>query len=321
MLNMRFSLSLLTLLCFATITFAQDKDDKYRSHKRSNRSISVSTNDHGPSDSCNERVRIYSDDYAETQRAEESRNFPNQPMKVTASRNGGIQVHTWDKPEISVKVCKAAAAKNLTTAKALLEQIKLNVSGNTITVDGPAKGGDQDDDYSWSSVILINAPAGATFDLSAHNGGIAVKRFTGNVTAETVNGGISLDQSSGKLDVHATNGGISIKDCGGNVKANVQNGGLSIDLAETWKGEGLEAHTRNGGLMVSVPKGMQSGVEVSMTGHGAVVCQADACSVGQRTWNEEGKTIRFGTGATVVRASTVNGGTVIKERGRKMGKL
>lgn len=313
----RLFISLVALLCATTIVSAQDAEK--RSKKSHN--VNVTTSDAGPSDSCAERLHIYSDDYAETLHAEETRSFPNQPMKVTASRNGGIQVHTWDKPEISVKICKAAAARSTAEAKALLDRIKLSASGNTLTVDGPESVGGWRDDATWSTTILINAPAGATFDLSAHNGGIALKQFSGNATAETVNGGIALVESNGKIEVEARNGGITIKDCGGSIKANVQNGGLHIDLAESWSGEGLEAHTRNGGLMVSVPKNMQSGVEVSMRGHGSVACQADACGQGQRTWDDDSKTIRFGSGTTLIRASTINGGTVIRERGRKLGKL
>lgn len=317
-MRIRLFVTAIALLLLAGLSVAQDK---YKSHKSWSHGANVTTNDDGPPDDCTTRLRMWSDDYDETQRAEELRTFPNQPMKVTASRNGGIQVRTWDKPEISVKVCKAAAAHSAAQARAILEQVKLIASGNTLTVAGPDRGGNQDDDFTWSSLVIIQAPAGATFDLSAHNGGISARQFTGNLTAETTNGGISLSQSSGKLDVHAQNGGISIKDCGGDVRANVQNGGLHIELAETWNGRGLDANTRNGGLVVAVPKSMQSGVEVALKGHGGVVCQSDVCSAGQRTWDDDGRTIHFGSGNVVVRASTVNGGLVIQERGRKRARL
>ncbi|HUS18038.1 MAG TPA: hypothetical protein VMZ25_00130 [Terriglobales bacterium] len=313
--KIRLLISLITLTCIASLTSAQDSN---KSYNRGRHNLNISTNDSGPSDSCADRLNIYSDDYADTVRSEESRNFPNQPLKVTASRNGGIQVHTWDKAEISVKICKAAAARNATEARATLDQIKLNANGNELSVTGPDRGGNHGDEFTWSTVILINAPAGATFDLSAHNGGIALKQFNGNATVDTVNGGIALDRSSGKLNVQARNGGISIKDCGGSVKADVQNGGLHIELAETWNGEGLQASTHNGGLSIAVPKNMQSGVELSLSRHSGVVCQADVCSSGNRSWDDDGsRTIRFGTGNTVIRASTVNGGTVIKERGSR----
>jgi DUF4097 and DUF4098 domain-containing protein YvlB len=310
----------LGIACLAATAGAQDKESSSDKHRNS-RGINVTSNDVDGDGSCAERLRISSDDYAETQRAEESHNFPNQPMKVTASRNGGIQVRTTNRSDIAVKVCKAAGARDIADARAVLDKIKLNASGNVITVEGPENIGGWRDNATWSALIVIEAPVGATFDLSAFNGGISAKQFNGNLTAETRNGGISLAQSTGKLVVEALNGGISIKDCGGDVKATVQNGGLSIELPETWNGAGLEARTQNGGLVIAVPRTMQSGVEVAMKGHGSIVCQSDACSFGQRTWDDDGKIVRFGSGNTVIRASTVNGGTVIKERGRSLGKL
>src|SRR5437016_1019675 len=163
---------------------------------------------------------------------------------------------------------------------------------------------------------LVRASRDATVDMDVHNGGISVRRFTGTAKAEARNGGISLKQSTGKLTVHAQNGGITIQDCGGDVDARVENGGLSLKLPERWEGKGLEAHTQNGGLVVDVPRNLASGLEVSGSEHVSIICKGDICDNGQRTWDNSQRIFHFGSGSTQIRATTVNGGIVIRDRSK-----
>jgi hypothetical protein len=306
-------ISVVTLVVLASfITLAVAQDVPHHS------SMTVSTKN-ADSDNCQDHMNMYSDEMPAVARSEETVTYPNQPLKVTASRNGGIHVKNWDRPEFSVKICRQVSAKNESQAKQILQGIRLTGQGNNISVEGPERS--DNDEYAWSTVLLIHAPVGSTMDLTAHNGGISLNRVSSNVTAHTTNGGISLKETTGKIDVEARNGGISIKDCGGDVKATVQNGGLSIDLAEAWTGAGLEARTHNGGLVVSIPKNFQSSLEVASSGHASVICQSSACDGGQRTWDDNGRTFKIGGSSPVIRASTVNGGIVIKERGRKMGEI
>jgi len=123
------------------------------------------------------------------------------------------------------------------------------------------------------------------------------------------------------LTAEAQNGGISIKDCGGEVSAEVQNGGLSISLSERWEGKGLEAHTHNGGLVVTVPRNFNGGLEVTASEHTSIICKDDVCNAGERTWDEGHRVFRMGGANPQVRASTVNGGIVIQERGHARGEL
>jgi DUF4097 and DUF4098 domain-containing protein YvlB len=263
------------------------------------------------SDSCQDQLNMESDEYPAQVRNEETVTLANQPLKVTASRNGGIRVKNWDKQEFSVKICRVAAARTESEAQQVLGKIRMGSQNGRVSVEGPEAPGNS---YTWSTALLIYAPVGSTMDLTAHNGGIALNRVSANVTAHTQNGGISLRETAGKMDVEARNGGIFIKDCGGEVKANVENGGVSIELGETWNGAGLEARTHNGGLVVSIPKNFQSSLEVASAGHSSVMCQAEACEGGQRTWDDNGRIFKLGSAAPVIRASTVNGGIVIKSR-------
>jgi hypothetical protein len=297
----------LAILAFTTLSFAGN-GKQYTNYNSRN----------SDSDNCQDHLNMYSDEQPAQARSEETVTFANQPLTVNASRNGGIHVKNWDKQEFSVKICGVAAARTESEAQQLLARIRLTGQNGTVTVEGPEK---TDDDYSWSTVLLIKAPVGSTMNLNAHNGGISLSRVSANVTAHTQNGGISLKETAGKMSVEAQNGGISIKDCGGDVTANVQNGGLSIELAEKWNGTGLNAKTRNGGLVVSIPKNFNSSLEVASAGHSGMMCQADAREGGQRTWDDNGRIFKIGSSTPVIHASTVNGGIVIKSRDSLRGEI
>ena len=277
------------------------------------------TSNNSDSDDCQDHLKMYSDDKPAQARSEETITLANHPLRVTASRNGGISVKNWDKQEFQVKICRVAAAMTESEAQQVLVKIRLNSQNGAVSVDGPDANSDDynNHDYSWSAVLIIRAPVGSTMDLNSQNGGISLNRVSANVTAHSQNGGITLRETTGKMDVEARNGGISIKDCGGNVKATVQNGGLSIELGESWKGEGLDAKTHNGGLVVSLPKNFQSSLEVASSGHSGMICQSEACDGGQRTWDDNGRIFKIGNSAPVIHASTVNGGIVIKSRDRR----
>lgn len=277
----------------------------------------VTMNDDAGSDDCNRHLRVGGDDFRASVRDEETRTIPNQPLNITASHNGGIQVSTWDKPEISIKLCKQVAAEDEAGARKVLAETKLEINGGKVSVRTPQSDGE----YSLGTLLLVRTPKGAGLEMEAHNGGISISRFNGTAKAHTQNGGIALKNSTGNLTVQAQNGGISIKDCGGEINANVQNGGLSISLPSQWEGKGLEAHTHNGGLVIAVPASIQMGVEIAGSEHTAIICKDDVCQDAQRTWDDRGKVLRFGSGSTQVHATTVNGGIVVQRREHSRAEL
>lgn len=273
--------------------------------------------DDATSDDCAQHLRM-NDDYRATLRGEETRDLQNQALTITAAQNGGIQVSSWDKPQISVNLCKQVLAGDEATARRALGAIKMEIGSGKIEIRTPES---DNDDISIGTLLLVRAPKGAELDMRANNGGIALSSFEGNAKARTENGGISLKGSTGTLNVEAQNGGISIRDCGGEVNANVQNGGLSIALPAHWDGKGLEAHTHNGGLVIAVPQNISTGVEVSGSEHTSIICKDDVCQSAQRTWDDGRKILRFGNGTPQVHATTVNGGIIVKRREQSSAEL
>jgi DUF4097 and DUF4098 domain-containing protein YvlB len=301
------ALGLTLPLCLA-LALAQEH------HNRS--SSTVTMNDDSASDDCREHLRVGNDDYRANVRDEEIKTIPNQPLTITAEHNGGIQVTTWDKPEVSLKLCKQIAADDENEGHRLLADTHLEINGSKISIHAP-----EENHHSLGTLLLVKAPRNADLNLNVRNGGVSLTNFTGTAEAHAENGGISFRRSTGKLTAEAQNGGISIKDCGGDVSAKVENGGLSLALADHWEGKGLEAHARNGGLVVSVPKTFNGGLEVVASEHTSIICKDDACDAGQRTWDSGHKLFRIGGANPQVRATTENGGIVIEDRSRTRGEL
>jgi len=276
----------------------------------------VTMNDDSASDDCRDHLRVSNDEYRASVRDEEAKTIPNQPLTITAEHNGGIQVTTWDKPEVSLKLCTQVAAADENQGRKLLAETHLEINGSKISVQAP-----EEDDFSIGTLLLVKAPRDANLNLNVHNGGVSLTNFTGTAEAHAENGGISFRRSTGKLTAQAENGGISIKDCGGDVTAKVENGGLSIALPDRWEGKGLEAHTRNGGLVLSLPKTFAGGLEVVASEHTSIICKDNACDAGERTWDSGHKLFRMGGTNPQVRATTENGGIVIEDRSRARGEL
>jgi DUF4097 and DUF4098 domain-containing protein YvlB len=285
---------------------------QYRGHNST-----VTMNDDSSGDDCREHLRVGNDDYRTKVRDEESKTVANQPLTITAEHNGGIQVTTWDKAEVSLKLCKEIAVDDESEGRKLLAETRLEINGANVSVHSP----EGDGNHSLGTVLLVKAPREANLKLKVHNGGVSLNGFNGTVEAQAQNGGISFKRSSGKLTAIAQNGGISIKDCGGEVNARVQNGGLSIALPERWEGKGLDAHARNGGLVVSVPRNFSGGLEVVASEHTSIVCKDEVCNAGERTWDDGHKVFRMGGTNPQVRATTDNGGIVIEERGHARGEI
>src|SRR5882724_12029453 len=258
----------------------------------------VTMNDDSSSDDCRDHLRVSNDDYRANVRDEEVKTIANQPLTIKAEQNGGIQVTTWDKPEVSLELCKQIATDNESEGRRLLAETRLEINGSHISVHTP-----EDDHHFLGTLLLVKAPKNANLNLSVRNGGVSLTGFVGTAEAHAQNGGISFRRSSGKLTAEA------------------ENGGLSLTLPEHWEGKGLEAHARNGGLVVSVPKTFSGGLEVVASEHTSIICKDDVCNAGERTWDGGHKLFRMGGANPQVRATTENGGIVIEDRSRARGEL
>lgn len=266
---------------------------------RSRHGFNVSTGD-GPITSCNQ-IEITAEG-SQVARSEDHLKFPatSSTVHAEASQNGGVYVYGWDNPEFSVLNCKAAAASDGESAQSRLEQIKLSFDNGQLGVRGP-------EDGDWISYLIIHAPRNSAMALRAVNGGISLEDLTGKLNVDGTNGPLSIKNCSGQVDADITNGPISYFGHGGNVHLRAQNGPIDVNLAGTsWENGELEAHSTNGPLDLRIPKSFRSGVLVETRGYSPFSC-SDACTGAHKDFDDENKSVQFGTGNPVVRLSTVNG--------------
>jgi hypothetical protein len=250
---------------------------------RDRHSRNISMHGDEPATSCND-LRIEFDGRAAVMQTEErTLSKAEAPvLRATGETNGGVEVVGWEKDEYSVTLCKAAAPYD-ESAK-ILAEIKMVTQNGEVHVTGPSHDGD------WTAFLLIRAPKAATLDLLVNNGPITAKGTSGTVELHTDNGPIMSEESSGSVDIRTQNGPIEVALSG-----------------NSWNGSGLQAHAQNGPLTIRVPHGYQSGVVIESDGHSPFDCHASVCSEGRKTWEDDKKRVEFGSGPTLVRASTVNG--------------
>jgi len=217
-------------------------------------------------------------------------------LRIEAETNGGLQVEGWDQDHYAVTLCKAAETDSD------LAHIHLTFQSGQLGVSGPSSHGE------WTAHLLVKAPKAASLDLQVNNGPVGLYHVEGNVKARAKNGPVTMSGCAGDLDLSTQNGTVTLEGNSGKLRIEAQNGPMNITLEGTaWSGSGFEAHGNNGPLTVHIPSGYQSGVRVESEGNGPVQCRSSVCSEGAKNWDDERKSIEFGSGPTVIHLSTVNG--------------
>jgi DUF4097 and DUF4098 domain-containing protein YvlB len=210
------------------------------------------------------------------------------PIDVDAGRNGGISVRGWDRGDVQVRARIVGYGATKTDAQRIASEVRIETAG-AVKAEGPDSGRDE----GWSVSFEVSVPKNATLKLTANNGGLSIADFAGTATFHTKNGGVSLHDVSGDLRGETTNGGVN------------------VDLAgDRWDGAGLDVTTKNGGIVISMPKNYSAELEIGTTN--------GRLSVGmpitvQGTIGRSLTTV-LGAGGARVRAVTTNGGVMVRSR-------
>jgi DUF4097 and DUF4098 domain-containing protein YvlB len=259
--------------------------------------------------SCSDMNVTFDD--RETFHSEETFSLPAGQLDVTAARNGGVSLLRGESSQYEVQVCKFVAAENQSQADQLFGQIVAEKGSGKLSVRGPESG------REWVASIIIRVPSGASMNVEAHNGPLAARDLKGTFNLNTVNGPISVKNVSGKVTAKAKNGPIAFAGDGGELSLDTQNGPISIELKNSsWQSGKLDARANNGPISLNLPKGYQSGVLLTSSGHAPMSCSADVCKEARKTWDDDEKRIEFGSSSPVIRISTVNGPVSVGSRDR-----
>jgi hypothetical protein len=214
---------------------------------------------------------------------------PGGGISVDGRSNGGVSVRGWDKSEILIRAQVQTWAKTDDEARALAEQVQVEVNGNVISSSGPAMQGR--DRRGWAVSFEVFVPHAYDLSLKAHNGGISVRDVQGRIEFETTNGGVTLARLAGNVRGTTTNGGIN----------------LALD-GNQWKGEGVDVRTTNGGVKVTMPPNYAAHLE-SGTVNGGMTFDFPVTVQGKidRELNTD-----IGGGGPPIKVRTTNGGVSIR---------
>ena len=202
-------------------------------------------------------------------------------LSIDAGPNGSITVTGENRRDVLVRAKVQAWGRDEAEAQRVVDQINVR-SDSGVRADGPTsfnRGG-------WSVSYEVLTPREM------------------NLSLETENGSIAITDVNGELSFQASNGSISLEGVAGNVRGRTTNGGVDARLTgDTWKGNGLDLETTNGGVRLRIPEDYSARLETGTVNGGIDV--DFPVTVQGRIGRELSTTL--GKGGALVRAETTNG--------------
>jgi hypothetical protein len=208
-------------------------------------------------------------------------------IAVDGGQNGGISVVAWDGDRVLIAARVESWGSSDAEAKDVASRIRIVTDGGRIHAEGP----ERMRHTSWSVSFDLLVPRNSDLSLRANNGGLHVADVQGRMELTTHNGGIALEGVDGEVYGRTTNGGLNIRLTG-----------------SRWTGAGLDVRTNNGGVRLTVPSDYSAQLETgtvngSMRVDFPITVQG---RIGRRL------STQLGSGGATVRATTTNGGVVIR---------
>lgn len=150
-------------------------------------------------------------------------------LNVDGKRNGGIRVIGENRADVLVRACIQAWASTDDAARSLAKSIRIE-TGSNVRATGA------NDESNWAVSYEIRVPRMTSLNLTTHNGGIGISSVEGTINFQALNGGVHLSEVAGNIKGRTTNGGVHIELTG-----------------SSWKGNGLDVETTNGGVDLTMP--------------------------------------------------------------------
>jgi DUF4097 and DUF4098 domain-containing protein YvlB len=200
-----------------------------------------------------------------TQREERRFQVSGTPEIVLTTFDGGIEVRSWDRPDVLVTIEKQAESAEAARAIA----VKVEQNGNRITVDVPKP--QLSEGIGWnvsrSANLIVSTPRASNLHARSGDGGIRLEGLSGQLEVRSGDGGITGRDLGGTLTVRTGDGGVSLDEVKGTLALDTGDGGVKVSGALTK----LVAHTGDGSMDVTVAAGSRMDEDWELTsGDGAV---------------------------------------------------
>jgi hypothetical protein len=211
-------------------------------------------------------------------------------LTIDASPNGGISVEGTPRFDVHVRARVVATAATEERARQLASTVRVQPAGDRIAAEGPSG---LERPESWSVSYEVAVPMQMSLALTSTNGGVSVRDV------------------EGRIEFRTTNGGIRLANVAGEVRGRTTNGGVDIDLdGATWRGEGLDVQTTNGGVRIAIPENYSARLE-ARTVNGGLKSDFPVMMSGRVNRDIE---TTLGAGGAPIRVRTSNGGVRITKR-------
>jgi hypothetical protein len=156
-------------------------------------------------------------------------------LKLDAS-TGNIEISTWDKNEVYVKISGNNRAKEKTEFTFLNDENKVEVTAKT-----------KNSFFGWTNVKLrfeIKVPKNFNPETYTSGGNIRLDGLNGNSSLKTSGGNIYVKNSSGNIRTNTSGGEIRIENVSGNFKLATSGGNIT---AANFRGD-FDGHTSGGNI-------------------------------------------------------------------------
>lgn len=212
-------------------------------------------------------------------------------LTVDGRRNGGIRVIGENRNDVLVRACVQTWAATEEEARNLAKGIRIE-TGSVVRAENMSE------ESKGSVSYEIHVPRMTNLKLTAHNGGISISSVEGTMEFETKNGGLNLSDVAGDIKGRTSNGGVSVKLSGA-----------------SWRGNGLDVETTNGGVNLTMPENYAARIETG-TVNGGFRSDISSLSVEKdETENRGNRKKRINAelngGGAPIRVITTNGGVQI----------
>jgi hypothetical protein len=211
-------------------------------------------------------------------------------LTVDASPNGGIKVEGTSRYDVHMRARVVATAATEERAREIAAAVRVQPSGDRIQADGPRSLGRRE---GWHVSYELSVPTQM------------------NLALKSTNGGINIRDVEGRIEFRTTNGGVKLANIGGDVRGQTTNGGVDVELdGATWRGEGLDVQTSNGGVRLAIPEHYSARLETG-TVNGGLNSDFPLTVSGRMDRNIEAT---LGAGGAPIRVRTSNGGVRITRK-------
>jgi hypothetical protein len=167
------------------------------------------------------------------------------------SFDGGIEVRSWDRPEVLVQIEKRGQDKEVISKIDILSEqtgdkilVEARYSGRTGFVGFGVY-------HSPSARLVASVPRDINLVLRTADGSVVVERVKGRTEIRTGDGSIRATETSGELIAETADGSIQIDDVAGRVEARTGDGSIRL----TGTPSALRARSADGSIALRIRDG------------------------------------------------------------------